>query len=131
MEAASKKAGLALQACPYLFAVAKIADPSGIDWSVPWTFVSSTPGELSVVCQEKALPASARPVSYGWKMIRVTGKMPFDVVGVMASLSGALAREGIPLLAFSSYDTDFLFVKSVQCSRALEALEKAGCRVRR
>ncbi|MDL2060266.1 ACT domain-containing protein [Mesosutterella sp. AGMB02718] len=131
MEESAPGAGLELLASPYLFAVAKIADPSEIDWSVPGTFVSSTRGELSVVCQEKALPASARPVSYGWKMIRVAGKMPFDAVGVMSLLSGALAREGIPLLAFSSYDTDFLFVKTSSYSRALEALEKAGCRVRR
>lgn len=46
--------------------------------------------------------------------------------------SGAeLAAEGIGLFAISTYDTDYILTKAKDFERALEALERRGCRIDR
>ena len=47
--------------------------------------------------------------------------MKFDVVGIMAALSTALATAGISLLAQSTFDTDYIFLKSEQLESAKSA----------
>jgi uncharacterized protein len=56
----------------------------------------------------------------------VRGPLPFDAVGIMAGLSGALAAAGIPLFAVSTFDTDYLLVREDQVDQACEALAERG-----
>lgn len=51
------------------------------------------------------------------------------MVGVMARLSAALAEAGISLLAVSTFDTDWLFVKAAVQTAAERAWEASGFRV--
>lgn len=50
-------------------------------------------------------------------------------VGVMAQLSSTLAQADISLLAQSSFDTDYIFVKEANKAAATKALEASGCTV--
>jgi hypothetical protein len=61
--------------------------------------------------------------------LRVLGAFDFDVVGVLARLSGALAAAGVPLLACSTFDTDYLLVHAPDRDRAADALRRAGIAV--
>jgi hypothetical protein len=52
--------------------------------------------------------------------------MPFTLVGVLASLTTAIARAGIGAFAFSTFDTDYMLVKDADFSQAIAALRAAG-----
>jgi uncharacterized protein len=58
---------------------------------VPLLALTRTTGELSIVCAEAEVPASAR-ASRGWRAIRVVGTLEHSEAGVLASLAAPLAR---------------------------------------
>lgn len=92
--------------------------------------ITRTREELSIVAPEEVLrrvglPAEAR-IEGGWACLKVEGPLEFSLVGVLAALSGPLARAGVSLFALSTYDTDYLLVRSAELSRAVAALSEAG-----
>ena len=108
--------------------VCQIRDVSQADLMAPFTFLSRTDAELSLVCPTGRAPEDTLAREDGWRMLRVAGTMPFSLTGVMASLSGALAGAGVPLFALSTYDTDYIMVKEEHVGAAEAALERAGWR---
>jgi hypothetical protein len=90
--------------------------------------VTRTADEVSVVCLEADAPAGAR-VEGGWRALKLRGPIPFGEVGVLAGLSGALAQAGLSVFALSTYDTDYLLVRTSELPAAVEALRQAGCQV--
>ena len=71
------------------------------------------------------MPAGVRRED-GFRCLAVRGPFAFDVVGVLASLAAPLARAQIPILAISTFDTDYLFVRQTHLARAVRALRRAG-----
>jgi len=67
----------------------------------------------------------------GWRMITFDMILPFGLVGFIARVSGALAKQGIGIFAVSAYSTDHIFVKDRDLDRAVETLEKLGMIVQR
>jgi hypothetical protein len=65
-------------------------------------------------------------VEKGWRLITFDMILPFSLVGFLAQVSGALAREGISILSFAAYSTDHIFVKDRDLEKALGALRKLG-----
>ena len=88
-------------------------------------FVARTEGELSIICPEFMAPTNVQQEA-GWRCIQVVGEMPLSDVGVLASLTAPLAGAGIPILAVSTFDTDFLFVMEENLVPAVQAIQKAG-----
>lgn len=89
----------------------------------PWYSVTRTPDELSIVCRPNTdhdLPP--------WHMIQVLGQLDFALTGILAQLSQALARAGVPVFAISTFDTDYLLVPKQRGSAARQALLQAGYR---
>jgi len=93
--------------------------------SGPFHSITRTASELSIVCREGRVPAGVRRED-GFRCLAVRGPFAFDVVGVLASLAAPLARARIPILAISTFDTDYLFVRQVHLARAVRALRRAG-----
>ena len=106
--------------------VCKIKDPAQADLDRPFTFLSRTDGELSLVCPTDRVPADPRAREDGWRAFRVAGSMDFGLVGILANLAKALADGGVPLFAVSTFDTDYILVKAVNYARALQLLRDAG-----
>lgn len=90
--------------------------------------VTRTDNELSVICEEHQAPAAGPGcrAETGFRLLRVAGPLPFDAVGILASLSAALAAAKVSLLAISTYDTDYLLVRQADLETALAALRLAG-----
>jgi hypothetical protein len=65
-------------------------------------------------------------VDRGWRLITFDMILPFSLVGFLAQVSGALAKEGISILSFSAYSTDHVFVKNKDLEKAVGALRKLG-----
>lgn len=74
------------------------------------------------------MPAGVR-IEVGFRCLRVAGTLDFSAVGVLASLLVPLAAAGIPVLALSTFDTDYLFVKDAALEVAVQALRAAGHQV--
>ncbi|MCK9356567.1 MAG: ACT domain-containing protein [Dehalococcoidia bacterium] len=123
--------GRTLSLLPDIYAVCRLDRRAPVpDWATRGLFssVTRTAAELSVVCPDALVPAGVRKES-GWRVLMVEGPLDFSLTGVLASLTGPLAREGISVFALSTYDTDYLLVKQEQCEKALQALRAAGYHV--
>ena len=84
--------------------------------------LTRTPDELSLVCDEDAVPPSVARVEPGWRAFRLEGPIPFAETGVLAGLASPLAAAGIPLFALSTFDTDLVLVQERDLERAIAAL---------
>ncbi|HUA86605.1 MAG TPA: ACT domain-containing protein [Bryobacteraceae bacterium] len=82
--------------------------------------VTRTAEELSIVHQGR-----------GFRCLKVEGPLDFSLVGILASLTATLARAEVPVFAISTFDTDYLLVRTEQIERAIAALEENGHDVRR
>jgi hypothetical protein len=145
--------GIKMSVLPEMFVVAKIILPTastGDSTSLLSTlcreleapsmasspiFLQRTPTEFSIIMgsdrfallKEASLaPSSTLEIDDNWNCFMVHGPMPFDLVGVMAKLSNTLADSKISLLAQSTFDTDYVFVKSSNLDSARSAFAKSG-----
>ena len=114
------------------FAVCRLDSASSIP---PWATadklfsLTRTGDELSIVCRQDAV-AEGILCERGWRCWRVAGTIPFSVVGVLASLTAPLAEAGISVFAISTFDTDYLLVKTEDMAKAVEALRGQGHNIR-
>lgn len=90
--------------------------------------MTRTDRELSVVCPVAAAPEGA-VVEAGWVAYVVEGPLDFGLTGILASIANPLAEAGVPIFAVSTYDTDYVLVRTEQSTRTAEALRAAGHRV--
>lgn len=88
-------------------------------------WIGRTEEELSVVCDSKIKLNSSRSDGH-WSILKLVGQFDFSVVGIFADISRALAEAGISIVALSTYDTDYIMVKTNKAPRAKEVLAKAG-----
>lgn len=112
---------------PHRLAVCRLAPdaplPSWIRGA--FTSVTRTDEELSVICDDGAVPADVQ-AERGWRAVRVPGPIPFEVTGVAAALVSPLAAAGISVFLLATFDTDYLLLKDDVFPRALEVLRAAG-----
>jgi len=67
----------------------------------------------------------------GWACFKVEGPLEFELVGVLAGISSALAEAGVSIFALSTFDTDYILIKREQVRTAYDALVFAGYQVHR
>ncbi|MEV4895973.1 ACT domain-containing protein [Nonomuraea sp. NPDC055795] len=84
-----------------------------------------TAEEVSVVCRSGAEPPGAK-VESGFSALRVAGALDFSLVGILASLTAPLAEVRVSVFVLSTFDTDYLLVRTVDLPTAKAALEAHG-----
>jgi hypothetical protein len=87
--------------------------------------LARTRDEVSLVCETRYAPSGAN-VEPGWALFRIDGSLDFSLCGVLLKITQPLAREEIPVFAFSTYDTDYFMVKCECADRAAVALCRSG-----
>ena len=87
--------------------------------------VSKTENELSLVCSE-VIEVQSLQSSKGWKCIKVAGPLDFNLTGILAGISDILAKENIGIIAISTFDTDYILVRTQDLSSARTAFRLAG-----
>jgi uncharacterized protein len=112
-------------------AVCRLAAEAAIPlWAIEGEFfcVVRTPEEVSLVCTEDRVPPAGDGlrVESGWTALKLEGPFPFAMTGVLASFLNPLAEAGIPIFAISTFDTDYVLVKSEVRERVRAALGAAG-----
>ncbi len=119
---------LKLQILSQQFSIHRLAPESRVPdqvYTSNFYSITKTADELSIVCDASLQLAAERTVS-GWSCFRVVGLLDFSLTGIMAGLSTSLAEMGISLFAISTYDTDYILVKTDQLEGAITALQMAG-----
>eukprot|EP00164_Ancoracysta_twista_P003920 GFYU01005256.1.p1 GENE.GFYU01005256.1~~GFYU01005256.1.p1 ORF type:complete len:134 (-),score=22.32 GFYU01005256.1:15-416(-) len=104
------------------------------EWSLKSTeffTISRTADELSVVCPQGDIPADLKEsdsvkIDRDWRAFKVAGPLDFSLVGIMANLSDILAKSEVSIFAISTYDTDYILVKSDKVDVASAALTSGG-----
>jgi hypothetical protein len=128
------EAQLALEWIPGGYAVCRLpADAEVPDWarvgprgSGGLMSVTRSDRELSIVAPDEVVPAGASHVERGWVALRVVGTLEFDMVGVLARLTSALASVHVPVFCLSTYETDVVFIKAGDAPRAVDALREVA-----
>lgn len=87
--------------------------------------ISRTEDELSIVCSS-SIHVGSQKYESGWSCIKVEGPLDFSSTGILADLSTVLADAGISIFSVSTFDTDYILVKSEKLPLAMEALQAAG-----
>ena len=90
--------------------------------------VTKTATELSIVCAEAGIPEDI-DAERGWTGFRVAGLLSFDQIGVIASITAPLNAADVPVFIVSTYDTDYLLIKSDCLKLASMALMDSGHRI--
>lgn len=118
---------LRITALPHRLAVCRLAPGASLPSWVrgAFTSITRTDEELSIVCDEDAVPPDVQ-AERGWRAMRVDGPVPFDVTGVAAALVSPLAEARISVFLIATYDTDYLLVKDEAFARAAGVLRGAG-----
>ena len=101
--------------------------PSWVSLS-DWWSVTRTDDELSVVCPEAQVPADVIS-NRGWKCLQVAGPLDLALTGILASLLEPLTEARVSVFAVSTFDTDYLFVKTEDLAATARALSLAGHQV--
>jgi hypothetical protein len=96
------------------------------EWSRGSRFaaVTRTAGELSVVCECRLVPPAAR-AERCWTVLELEGPIPFEQIGVLCSVLEPLARAAVSVFAISTYDTDYVLVRTERLEDAVSALQPA------
>ena len=115
-----------LKVLPGAFSVCQILAEQPINRMQPFTFLSCTDEEISLVCPSEHVPANTVRREDGWRAFRIEGTLDFSLVGILSDIAGALAREHISIFALSTYNTDYVLVKEENFERALSVLCRRG-----
>ena len=94
-------------------------------FQTPFYTICRTRDELSIVCGADT-GIDSETSEKEWSCIQVAGQLDFALTGILADISGALAKAGISLFAISTFDTDYILVKTTNLKSACRALTDAG-----
>ncbi|MBQ4483086.1 MAG: ACT domain-containing protein [Lachnospiraceae bacterium] len=118
-----------LKKLPYDLTVCKVYDVSGINLSADICFVGKTDEELSLVCKTEDAPAETVERDDGWRGFRIEGVLDFSLIGILSELSTILAENKIGIFAVSTFNTDYILVKTDNFDRAMNVLAAEGYEV--
>lgn len=122
------KHALKLSLLPGRYSICRLAPTAAIpSWALkgPFSSLTRTGEELSLVCEERHVPAGIQ-AERARRLFRVNGPLAFSQTGVLASLVDPLAEAGVSVFAVSTFDTDYLLVSERDTQVAIAALEQAG-----
>ena len=95
-------------------------------WAVrEFLAIIRTDDELTIVAPTSTIPEDIK-AQHDFACFRITGELAFDVVGVIAAISFELAEARIPILAISTYNTDYFLISNSNQEPARLALISAG-----
>lgn len=112
------------------FSVCQTKDLSAVNLDAEYLFIGKTDEELSVVCRKADVPKNYIRIEDGWHGFRVSGELDFSLVGILSGISAVLAENKISIFAVSTYNTDYVFVKSADFEAALNALAENGYKIK-
>jgi hypothetical protein len=93
-----------------------------IDLAISPLFIGQTADEISVVLPTKAIMVSTLNREDHWKVFKIDGVLDFSLVGILAKLATILAEQSISIFALSTFNTDYILVKTADFEEAKKVL---------
>lgn len=90
-----------------------------------FTSITRTADELSIVCPIDNLPKGTSS-PHRWICLKLEGPFPFELTGILLSFIEPLSRNGVPIFAISTYDTDYVLIQEGFVDTAIRLLREAG-----
>ena len=109
--------------------VCKVNSIKDICFDTEFFFIGKTDEEISLVCKTEDTPTGTIEREDGWNGFRIQGILDFSLIGILSKLSTILAENEIGIFAVSTYNTDYILVKSENFEKAMSVLEEQGYRV--
>ena len=103
---------------------ADAANPGWADGDGLFT-VSRTDDELSVLCLANRIPDSVKR-DLGWTAFKFEGPFAFHEHGILLSVVAPISGAGIGVFVISTFDTDYLLVKTETARTVRGLLSAAG-----
>lgn len=115
-----------LKRIPCDFSVCKVADYSLVNLQAEYCFIGRTDEENSLVCLTQDVPINAVQRDDDWKAFRIQGVLDFSLIGILSRITSILAEAEVGVFAVSTFNTDYVLIKTAQYEKALTALARAG-----
>ena len=87
--------------------------------------VTRTADEMSIVCDVRSVPDGVE-CEAEWRILKIEGPLDFDLVGVLAAIASPLADAKVSVFAISTFETDYVLVRTCDLGRAVETLRSTG-----
>ena len=108
------------------FARLPAGDEPTWDWRTgPLASITYTDSETSVVCAFESVPKGTK-VQGPLVAFEIAGPLDFSTVGVLSGLLEPLAKQGISILALSTYDTDWILIEAQHADEAMATWKRDG-----
>ena len=109
--------------------VCKVKSIKSINLDSEFFFIGKTDEEISLICKTEDAPADTIEREDGWNGFRIQGILDFSLIGILSKLSTILAENEIGIFAVSTYNTDYILVKSENFEKAMRVLTEQGYHV--
>lgn len=108
------------------YGVCRLKNTEDTNWAKgEFVSITNTQDECSVVCPKACIPEGIK-YEGPWSVLKVEGPLDFALIGILSFISNTLANAGISIFAISTYDTDYILVKSEKINEAKKCLQDVG-----
>ena len=128
MTAANHEHRLKFRQLPGPYAIVRLAPDASIpDWATrgDFTSITRTADELSIVCPADNVPPDVDS-PHRWICLKLEGPFPFELTGVLLSFIEPLSKNGVPIFAISTFDTDYVLLQEDHMGNVMDILREAG-----
>ena len=92
--------------------------------------ITKTEDEISVVMLQDKISSDVK-VEKDWRILKVEGTLDFSLIGILAKISGILAKNSISIFVISTFNTDYILVKEEKIEKAMAVLNLEGYEIKR
>lgn len=115
-----------LKKVPYELSVCKLNSVTGFNFDWDFYFFAKTDYEISLVCKTEDVPFDVITRDDGWSGFYFDETLDFSLIGILSKISTILAENNMGIFAVSTYNTDYILVKSENFDKAVSVLKSNG-----
>lgn len=115
-----------LKKVPCELSICKLNSIAGIKLNLDFCFFAKTDDEISLVCKTEDVPFDVITKDDGWCGFYFDETLDFSLIGILSNISAVLAENNIGIFAVSTYNTDYILVKSENFDKAVSVLKSNG-----
>lgn len=108
------------------FSICKVKDILDVNFNDEFVFLEKTDQEISLICKTEYIPKNCLECESEWKGFRIEGQLDFSLIGIISKISSILAENNICIFVISTYNTDYILVKSHNLIKAINLLTSYG-----
>lgn len=114
---------------PEDYTVCQVPDFSQVCLDRPCSFAAYTGEEYSLVCRTSDVPIVTTAREDSWRLMKIDAVLDFSLIGILADISSLLAARGISIFAVSTFNTDYILVRSADLAAACTTLREGGAEI--